>query len=488
LDYSNKFLSLNLKPLDQYLNQAGKCWKTINSIQNSVMCLACEPYAQTILDFEEKRIIFGQTTLRLFSDGCKDLAWTMHKFLLPYFATLNKLLRCDMMDGSESDEVVVLNYNADGKQYTGDFVAGTMGDTLISNEMIGEFFSFGTRVNVNIEGQLNYLIELEKIVGKYLPKNSDVSADVEARLVVQKIAEVETTNNSEQAIDREKSEKLENHEMVSEPTSAAEEKTKVPTRKYKNMITKEVGIEILTDFIDKQEKENKTQKQIKAHLEQKKDDLEMSDNIDGDAILAIKDFKYDRITAEDALKQLNDKVKEFTASQKQTKVQENNLENMKKNLIKKVRTNEPYVFLKKLKAWKWARPIDTKEIQREIDLAVDKSDLAYIESQNDMKKPYSHREAKEMQRIAYEEQKEKFSDNLQTTNPDATTHTFQIPFEFKQFLSHIEIKERIAFAYLELNAKTKDIERYEKYLESYRHRDTDQKLDNISSLLGRRLD
>jgi hypothetical protein len=173
------------------------------------MCLACEPYAQTILDFEEKRIIFGQKTLRVFSDACKDLAWTMHKFLLPYFATLNGLLRCDMGTGSESEEVVVLNYNADGKQYTGDFVGRSMGDTLISKEMIGEFFSFGARVNVNIEGQLSYLMELEKIVGKFLPKDSDVSADVEARPVVQKIAEVETTKNSEQAIDGDKSEKLE---------------------------------------------------------------------------------------------------------------------------------------------------------------------------------------------------------------------------------------------------------------------------------------
>jgi hypothetical protein len=59
------------------------------------MCLACEPYAQTILDFEEKRLVFGQATLRLFSDGCGKLAWIMHKLLLPYFATLNKLLRCD---------------------------------------------------------------------------------------------------------------------------------------------------------------------------------------------------------------------------------------------------------------------------------------------------------------------------------------------------------------------------------------------------------
>lgn len=383
---------------------------------------------------------------------------------------------------------MVLNYNADGKKYTGDFVGGSMEDTLISAKMIPEFFSFGTRVNVNIEGQLEYLIELEKIVKKFLPKDSGVSADVEARPVVQKIDKVETTKNLRQAIDGEKGESLETHELVSEPTTAVDEKTKVATRKYKNMITKEVGIEILTDFIDKQEKENKTQKQIKAHLEQKKDDLEMSDNIDGDAIVAIKDFKYDRITAEDALKQLNDKVKEFTTSQKQTKVQENNLEVMKQNLIKKVRKNEPYVFLKKLKAWHWARPIDTKEIQREIALSIDKSDLAYIESQIDIKKPYSHREAKEMQRIAYEEQKEKFSSNLKLTSPDATTHTFPIPFEFKQYLSQIEIKERIAFAYLELNAKTKDIERYEKYLESYRHRDTDQKLDNISSLLGRRLD
>jgi len=502
LDYANKFLSLDLKGLDGYMDQAGKCWKTINSIQNSVMCLACEPYAQTILDFEEKRLIFGNATLRLFSDGCGKLAWTMHKELLPYFNTLNRLLKCDMQTAAESNDVMILNYNADGKVYPGELVGNSIEDTLIDEQMIPSFFSFGTRINTNIEGNLEYLILLEKIVNKYLPKNSEVSADVEARPVTEVIEKPKPNSNVQTIDPLPEVQKPETHELVSEPvtptTAAAANSSKkavvpkdedppIQHRKYKNMITKEVAIEILTDFVDKQEKENKTVKQIKAHLSQKKDDLEMSDNIDGDAILAIKDYVYDRITAEEALKQLNAKVKEFKSAGKETKVQENNLETLKLGLVKKVRTNEPYVFLKKLKAWHWDRPIDAKEIQREVDLAVDKSDLAYIHSQSDLKRPYAHREAKEMQRLAYEEQKEKFMEKVHVLHPDRDPSFAVKPFEFKQFLSRIEIKERIAFAYLQLNVKTKDIERYESYLNEYRHRDEGQKADNISSLLGRRL-
>jgi len=145
----------------------------------------------------------------------------------------------------------------------------------------------------------------------------------------------------------------------------------------------------------------------------------MADNCAEDSVVSINNYTYDHITAKEALEQLNARIADFVKQKKTTKVQENILKMMKKNLLNKIRKNEPYLYLKKLKAFQWKRVISKEEVDREIDLALDITDMNYLYAQNDLKRPYSKREATEMMKIQYDQTKERselLAANLETVS------------------------------------------------------------------------
>jgi len=47
----------------------------------------------------------------------------------------------------------------------------TKKETFISGEIMKKMFVFGVRINVNIEGNVEYLVSLENLVRKYLKEN-----------------------------------------------------------------------------------------------------------------------------------------------------------------------------------------------------------------------------------------------------------------------------------------------------------------------------
>lgn len=89
LSSAQNFLSSEAKNFDKYLNLAETCWEAINDLQNGIMCMACDPRAQTMLDFQKGKLVFGPKAAEKFSKSCSGLAWLFQKEILPYFERVN---------------------------------------------------------------------------------------------------------------------------------------------------------------------------------------------------------------------------------------------------------------------------------------------------------------------------------------------------------------------------------------------------------------
>jgi len=342
-DYASKFLESDFTELDNYLKYTESCWTTMNKIQNGIMCFACEPFAQASLGFEDKQITLGGSILKILNNNCKELAWTMHKVLIPYFLMVNKLMKCDEETGKELDEVIVFNYNSQSNQYLEEVPGSTILEAKIDEKMFPQFFSFGTRINVNIEGKLDYLMSLVRLVRTFLAKVSIVNLS----------KQIKSTPKTVEKVDEKKEQKDEIKVEAEEKTPETKPEEKVEPVKTQDAITKEKAIELLDEYVTELEKQHKNTQQITDLLAKKKDEIQMSDNIADDAVVVIGDYKYDRISAHEALDQLKDKVAEFKKEKKFTLIQEQMIKYLKKQFLKKLRPDQPYVFMKKLKAFEW---------------------------------------------------------------------------------------------------------------------------------------
>lgn len=268
-------------------------------------------------------------------------------------------MKCDSETGKELDEVIVFNYNSQSNQYLDDVPGKTILEAKIDEKMFPQFFSFGTRINVNIEGKLDYLMSLVRLVRSFIAKVS-IDKETKQKKIAQKPAE-----KADQKPAKTEDVKIEVEDKTVE--AKPEQKTKPVQRT--EAITKEKAIEMLDDYVTELEKQHKNTQQINDLLVKKKDEIQMSDGIADDAVVVVGDYKYDRISAQEALEKLNAKVAEFKKEKKFTLIQEQQIAYLKKQLLKKLRPDQPYVFMKKLKAFKWERPISDQEVQREIDLA-----------------------------------------------------------------------------------------------------------------------
>lgn len=478
-DHAKKYLESDFSELNNYLKYTETCWSTMNKIQNGIMCFTCEPFAQGSLGFEDKSLTLGDSVLKLLSNDCKELAWTMHRVMIPYFLMVNKLMKCDPETGKELDEIMVFNYNAQGNQYLDEVPGQTILEAKIDEKMFPQFFSFGTRINVNIEGKLDYLMSLVRLVRGFIAK---VSIEKEESLK----KNTETITNSQDKV-KDQVKKTDDTKVVEAPQKEiipVEEKlTEKPhSTDNENAITKEKAIEMLNDYCTELEQDHKNTQEINDLLVKKKDEIQMSIHIAEDAVLAVAEFKYEKISAKEALEQLKDKIDFLQKANKVTIVQENYILKFKQQLINKVRPDQPYVFMKKLKAFKWKRPISDEEVQREIDLAVDQADMNYVYAQNVLNRPYNQKEAREIIRVAYDDAKHMMMEKL--TRPDKP---FPVKFSFKQELNEIEISERVDFYKLKRNVKPDLIKKYEGYLKKFRFIQDLAKVSSISNLMGRRL-
>lgn len=108
---SQKFLLFSFSPqkediwnevrdfTEEYLSDAQKCWSSLNNIQNGILCSACEPKAQKVLNFQKGEFIFGANTVQKISDKCSGLLWNMSKRILPYLKAMNDIVKCDLTTG-----------------------------------------------------------------------------------------------------------------------------------------------------------------------------------------------------------------------------------------------------------------------------------------------------------------------------------------------------------------------------------------------------
>ena len=166
----------------------------------------------------------------------------------------------------------------------------------------------------------------------------------------------------------------------------------------------------------------------------------MAGNITDDAVEAVEHYTYDRISAHEGLEELQKKVEEFKQEKKFTLIQEKKIIFLKKEVLKKVRDDQPYVFMKKLKAFKWVRPITDQEMAREIDLDLDLCDMNYVMAQNQLNRPYNKKEAGEIRKVVFDDSKHMMMEKLQ--RPDKP---FPVKYNFSQELNEIQISERIEF-------------------------------------------
>merc|ERR1711935_508441 len=95
---------------DEYLREAQKCWSSLNGIQNGILCSACEPKAQRILNFQKGEFIFGAHTIQKISDKCSGLLWMMSKRILPYLRAVNDIVKCDLATGKENPRTQIFDY------------------------------------------------------------------------------------------------------------------------------------------------------------------------------------------------------------------------------------------------------------------------------------------------------------------------------------------------------------------------------------------
>lgn len=165
INYKN-FVEQNKEGLDHaYLNNVSKCWKTLNEIQNSIMCMTCDPRADEVLDLENGKVYLGKVTLDRLQNDCVSLAWIMRNRVLPYFQKVNELVKCDLKTGKENPDVAIIKYNGLMLDVQGDNAESAQ----IDESLLGDLVSFGSRLNENIEGQISYLISIETSLKRFLP-------------------------------------------------------------------------------------------------------------------------------------------------------------------------------------------------------------------------------------------------------------------------------------------------------------------------------
>ena len=123
-DQSKKFLAFSFSPekediwnevrdfTNEYLRDTQQCWSSLNNIQNGILCSACDPRSQRILNFMKGEFIFGANTIQKISDNCKNLLWTMSRRILPYLRAVNDLVRCDLTTGQLNSQIPLYDYYA----------------------------------------------------------------------------------------------------------------------------------------------------------------------------------------------------------------------------------------------------------------------------------------------------------------------------------------------------------------------------------------
>ena len=160
------FMEKNSEGLNAtYLNMAQKCWKTLNEIQNGVMCMACDPAADEVLDLQNGKVYLGEKTMERLQTDCLPLAYTMRNKVLPYFRKMNELVRCDLKSGKENPNIDIVKYNG----LVLDIQGENAENARIDESLLGDLVSFGSRLNETVEGQIGYLINIQTSLKKFLP-------------------------------------------------------------------------------------------------------------------------------------------------------------------------------------------------------------------------------------------------------------------------------------------------------------------------------
>jgi len=135
-----------------YQKEAEVCWEFIDELQVSLMCSACDPKAQKYLNFADKQIHVDEDTLSKFTLSCSSMIKLNVQKLYPYLRLIEHLARCDRFGKISSKEQIHFPHDQ--------IVTSKIFGANIPKKEVANLLSFGTKLNINSEGNEEYLVKL----------------------------------------------------------------------------------------------------------------------------------------------------------------------------------------------------------------------------------------------------------------------------------------------------------------------------------------
>jgi len=139
--------------LVNYKREMEKCWNFTNQVQTTVLCDVCNSKLQGSMDFKSNQIFLNKDSCASVTDSCYYMTKLNVSVVYPYLKLLEVLSRCDK-NGKIKDKIETLTFNSSSllrmEQLPDD-------SKDLKDPICSKMVSFGSRTNVNSEGDGHYL-------------------------------------------------------------------------------------------------------------------------------------------------------------------------------------------------------------------------------------------------------------------------------------------------------------------------------------------